>query len=122
MTRLFYPSLRTVYRAATSVLVDEWFVAAVVYTKYVCRRAWATFSGRNDSAAVLQGAIKTYLDKELKALYNGKYTFDVTVYQTAEEQQLGYIQHVKLSITAPATMRVLDVDIEVNRENFVPEE
>ena len=122
MTRLFYPSLRTVYRAATSVLVDEWFVAAVVYAKYVCRRAWATFSGRNDTASVLQGMIKKYLDSELAHLFNGKYAFDVSVYQTAEEQELGYIQHVKLSITSGATMRVLDVDIEVNREGFVPEE
>ena len=122
MTRLFYPSLRTVYRAATSVLVDEWFVAAVVYAKYVCRRAWATFSGRNDTASILQGAIKKYLDTELGHLFNGKYSFTVSVYQTAEEQELGYIQHVKLSITSGATMRVLDVDIEVNREGFIPEE
>ena len=122
MTRLFYPALRTVYRAATSVLVDEWFVAAVVYAKYVVRRAWATFSGRNDPASVLQSLIKKYLDTEIGFLFNGKYAFDVSVYQTAEEQELGYIQHVKLSITSGATMRVLDVDIEVNREGFVPEE
>jgi len=122
MTRLFYPALRTVYRAATSVLVDEWFVAAVVYAKYVAKRAWAQFSGRNDSAPVLQGAIKAYLDKELAALFNNKYTFETTVYQTADEQEIGYIQHVKMSITSPATMRVLDVDIEVNREGFTPEE
>ena len=122
MTRLFYPALRTVYRAATSVLVDEWFVAAVVYAKYVAKHAWATFSGRNDSAAILQGAIKQYLDNELAALFNNKYTFETAVYQTAEEQEIGYIQHVKMSITSPATMRVLDVDIEVNREGFTPEE
>jgi hypothetical protein len=122
MTRLFYPSLRTVYRAATSVLVDEWVVAAVVYAKYVCRRAWARFSGRNDYAAELQGMIKAYLDVELDKLFNSKYTYDVSVYQTAEEQELGYIQHVKLSITFGATMRVLDVDIEVNREGYTPEE
>lgn len=122
MTRLFYPSLRTVYRAATSVLIDEWVVAAVVYTKYVARRAWARFSGRNDSASALQDAIKRYIDNELLHLFNGKYTFNVSVYQTAEEQELGYIQHVKISITFGATMRVLDVDIEVNREGFTPEE
>lgn len=122
MTRLFYPALRTVYRASTSVLVDEWFVAAVVYAKYICRHAWATFSGRNDTASILQGSIKKYLDTELGHLFNGKYAFDVSVYQTAEEQELGYIQHVKLSITSGATMRVLDVDIEVNREGFTPEE
>ena len=122
MSRIFYPSLRTVYRAATSVLIDEWFVAAIVYAKYVARRAWATHSGRNDAAAELQGAIKQYVDNGLTNLFNNKYPFVVSVYQTAEEQELGYIQHVKMSITSPATMRVLDVDIEANREGFVAEE
>ncbi len=122
MTRIFYPSLRTVYRAATSVLIDEWVVASVVYAKYVCRRAWARFSGRNDYASTLQNNIKEYLDTELANLFNGKYSFNTTVYQTAEEKELGYIQHVKLSITYGATMRVLDVDIEVNREGFTPGE
>lgn len=121
-SRVFYPSLRTVYRAETSVLVDQWFVDAVVYTKHVVRKAWAKHSGRNDRAAVIQQAIKDYLDAELGALYCGKYDFTVTVYQTEEEVKIGYIQHVKISITSPATMRVLDVDIEVNREGFTPEE
>lgn len=122
MNRIFYPSLRTVYRASTSVLIDEWFVAAVVYAKYEAKRAWAKFSGRNDPAAKLQEAIQTYLETNLAKLFNGKYTFAVSVYQTAEEQELGYIQHVRMSITSPATMRVLDVDIIVNREGFTPEE
>lgn len=122
MTRIFYPALRTVYRAETSVLVDQWFVDAVVYTKHVVRNAWGKFSGRNDKSAVLQQGIKEYLDTELSYLYNGKYDFEVSVYQTAEEQRIGYIQHVLIRLTSPATMRVLDVDIEVNREGYESEE
>lgn len=122
MSRIFYPALRTVYRAETSVLVDQWFVDAVVYTKHVVRKAWGKFSGRNDKVAVLQQGIKEYLDTELSYLYNGKYDFEVSVYQTAEEQRIGYIQHVLIRLTSPATMRVLDVDIEVNREGYNPEE
>lgn len=122
MTRIFYPALRTVYRAETSVLVDQWFVDAVVYTKHVVRKAWGKFSGRNDKDAVLQQGIKEYLDTELSYLYNGKYDFEVSVYQTAEEQRIGYIQHVLIRLTSPATMRVLDVDIEVNREGYNLEE
>ena len=122
MTRIFYPALRTVYRAETSVLVDQWFVDAVVYTKHVVRNAWGRFDGRNDKSAVLQQAIKEYLDTELSYLYNGKYDFEVSVYQTAEEQRIGYIQHVLIRLTSPATMRVLDVDIEVNREGYESEE
>ena len=121
MSRIFYPALRTVYRADTSVLVDQWFVDAVVYTKHVVRNAWGRYTGRNDKSAVLQQAIKAYLDAELSYLYCGKYDFTVTVYQTTEEQKIGYIQHVRIQITSPATMRVLDVDIEVNREGYMSE-
>lgn len=121
MSRIHFPALRTVYRAETSVLVDQWFVDAVIYTKHVVRKAWARHSGRNDSTAVLQAAIKNYLDTELTNLYAGKYTFEVTVYQTEEEKAMGYVQHVKVKLTSGAQFRVLVVDIEVNREGFDPE-
>ena len=118
MTRIFYPALRTVYRAETSVLVDQWVVDSLVYTKHECRKAWARFSGRNDKQAVLEAEIKNYLEERLAYLYNGKYDFTVTVYKTEEEQKIGYIEHVKLKLVYPATMRVMNFDIEVNREGF----
>ena len=121
MTRIFYPALRTVYREETSVLTDQWVVDALVYTKHECRKAWARFSGRNDKQAVLEAAIKNYLEEKLAYLYNGKYDFVVTVYKTEEEQKLGYVEHVKLKLIFPATLRVINFDIEVNREGFEQE-
>ena len=118
MTRIFYPALRTVYRAETSVLTDQWVVDALVYTKHECRKAWARFSGRNDKQAVLEAAIKNYLEERLAYLYNNKYDFTVEVYKTEEEQKLGYVEHVKLKLVFPATMRVINFDIEVNREGY----
>jgi len=121
MSRIFYPALRTVYRHDTSILSDQWDVDALIYTKHECRKAWAHFVGRNDRRADLQAAIKKYLEEKLAYLYSGKFDFEVTVYQTEEEQKIGYIQHVKLKITFPATLRVLIFDIEVNREGYNPE-
>ena len=118
MTRIFYPALRTVYREATSVLTDQWVVDALIYTKHECRKAWARFSGRNTPQAILEDEIKNYLENKLAYLYNGKYEFSVTVYKTEEEQKIGYIEHVKLKLTFPATMRVMIFDIEVNREGY----
>jgi len=121
MSRIFYPALRTVYRHDTSILSDQWDVDALIYTKHECRKAWAHFVGRNDRVAELQEAIKRYLEEKLAYLYSGKFDFEVTVYQTEEEQKIGYIQHVKLKLTFPATLRVLIFDIEVNREGYTPE-
>ena len=122
MKRIFYPALRTVYREETSVLVDQWVVDALIYTKHECRKAWAKFSGRNDKQAIIEDAIKNYLEATLADLYNGKYGFSVDVYKTEEEQKIGYVEHVKLRLEFPATMRVIVFDIEVNREGFTPEE
>lgn len=119
--RIFYPSLRTVYRYDTSILCDQWDVDAIIYTKHECRKAWAKFVGRNDRVADLQKAIKMYLQDTLQALYNGKFDFVVEVYQTEEEKKIGYIQHVRLELTFPATMRVMVFDIEVNREGYSAE-
>jgi len=116
MTRIFYPALRTVYLADTSVLTDQWFVDAIVYTKHVIRMAWATHVGRNDPSAILDGDIIAYLTSELTKLYNGKYTFDATVVTSEEELKLGYVKRILVRITSPATLRVLEVDVEVNRE------
>lgn len=122
MKRLFYPSLRTVYRAASSVLVDEWFVAAVCYAKYVVHETWAHYSGRNDYASELQGSMKSTLDRKLMHLFNNKYAFSSSVYQTADEKEIGYVQHVRLAIEGHSTFRVADVDIITNRENFTTAE
>lgn len=116
MTRIFYPALRTVYLADSSILTDQWFVDALVYTKHVIRSAWSTHVGRNDPSAVLDGDIIAYLTSELTKLYSGKYNFDAAVITSEEERRLGYIKRVLVRITSPATLRVLEVDVEVNRE------
>lgn len=122
MTRLFYPALRTVYPYETSALVDQWFVDAIVYTKHEIRQSWGKHTGRNDYTDVLQADITKDLENRIGTLFGGKYRFTVRVYQTAEEAKIGYIQHVAVSITAPNTNRVWDVDIIVGREGYSPEE
>ena len=122
MREIFYPALRTVYRHETSILVDQWDVDALIYMKHECRYVWARFVGRNDKRAVLQAGIKKELEKRLSKLLSNKYEVEVEVYQTEEEQKKGYIQHVRLRITFPATLRQIIYDIEVNREGYNPEE
>lgn len=117
MTRIFYPSQRTVYRADSSALTDLWFVDAIVYTKHVIRQTWATHVGRNDFADVLDRDIIAFITNELTALFNGKYVFETGIVTSEEERKLGYIKRVLVRITSPSTLRVLEVDVEVNRES-----
>lgn len=118
MEKLHFPALRTVYRYDTSVLVDMQFVSALTYAKHEIRKSWAKFSGTSMPAAILEENAAKDLTERIGKLFNNKYTFDVRVYQTEEEMKLGYVHHVTISVTAPATNRVWDVDIVAYRENY----
>lgn len=118
MKRFFYPSIRSVYRYDTSALVDAWFVDFIVYCKHEVRQCWTTHVGRNEYTGALQELLRKDLVSRISRLSNGKYRFDVIIYQSEEEAKLGYVQHVLLKITAPNTFRVMDVDIEVYREGY----
>lgn len=83
---------------------------------------WAHYSGRNDYASELQGSMKSTLDRKLMHLFNNKYAFASSVYQTADEKEIGYVQHVRLAVEGHSTFRVADVDIITNRENFTTAE
>lgn len=120
MTGVHYASVRSCYKYDTSVLVDDIFTDAIIYTKHIVRQYWAKYAGVTLPAAILQAQITNDLTKALGHLYNNKYVFTITVFQTEEEKKIGYIQHVQVSITAPATNRVWIVDIICNRENFNP--
>lgn len=115
---IHYPALRSVYRHDTSVLASANFVQAVVYTKHIVRTSWAIFAGVERDADTLHKQIVDDLTPRLNTLYNGKYNFTVSAYQTDLEKQLGYVHHVVVSIEGPGQNRVWDVDIICTRQNF----
>lgn len=118
MTQLHYASLRTVYRYDTSVLTIDDFSNALIYTKHEIRQSWAVFAGVTLSAGVLRSQITNDLTKRLDRVYNNRYTFTITVYQTEEEANLGYVHHIRVVLTSPANNRVWEVDLVCTRENF----
>lgn len=117
---LHYASIRSVYKYDTSVLVDDIFTDAIVYSKHAIRQLWAKYAGVTRPAAILQAQIAADATTVLGALYNNKYVFSVAVTQNADEKKIGYIQHVTVNLTSPATNRVWLVDIVCNRENYTP--
>lgn len=118
MTSLHYPSVRSVYPYDTSVLVDAEFVDCIVYMKHIVRQSWAVHVGLTKSFAILKQLIETDLSGRLNDMIRGKYVTETTVYQTDEEKKIGFIDHVLVKITSPATSRVWLVDIECHRENY----
>lgn len=122
MDNLHFPSIRTVYKYDTSVLLDDEFTDAIVFTKQAARDSWATYTGMDSPQAEYESLIVSDLTARLHRIFNGRYTFTVEAYQTAEEARRGYVQHIAITIYAPAVKRVWLVDVICRRENFNPAE
>lgn len=120
MDNLHFPSVRTVYKYDTSVLLDDEFTDAIVFTKQAARDSWATYVGMDTPQAEYESLVVADVTARLHRIYNGRYTFTVEAYQTAEEARRGYVQHVAITIYAPAIKRVWLVDVICRRENFNP--
>lgn len=121
MTHYHYACVRTVYRYETSILVDAGVVDALCFMKDEVRRSWATWSGSTRPAGELNKLITEDLNARFSYLLNGKYDFNVNVYQTDEDMKLGYVRHVDIQLIAPGTNRVWLATIICRRENFTPE-
>jgi len=120
--RLHYAALRSVYRYETSVLVDRGVVNALVFSKDIVRKSWAKFAGVKMWSAELNDRITKDLTQRLSYMLNGKYTAEVSVYQTDEDVKLGYTRHVDIILTSPATNRVWQTTIICRREGYLPTE
>ena len=120
MDNLHFPSIRTVYKYDTSVLLDDEFTDAIVFVKQAARDSWATYVGMDTPQTIYEALITKDLSARLLQIFNGRYTFDVQAYQTVEEANRGYVQHVAITITAPAVKRVWLVDVICRREGFDP--
>lgn len=118
MDNLHFPSIRTVYKYDTSVLLDDEFTDAIVFVKQAARDSWATYVGMDLPQSEYEALVVKDLTARLTEIFNGRYTFSVEAYQTAEEAKRGYVQHVAITIWAPAVKRVWLVDVICRRENF----
>ena len=118
MDNLHFPSIRTVYKYDTSVLLDDEFTDTIVFVKQAARDSWATYVGMDTEQAVYEALIVKDLTARLMEIFNGRYSFTVEAYQTAEEKNRGYVQHVVVNIISGAVKRVWLVDVVCRREGL----
>lgn len=117
---IHYASCRSIYKYDTSVLCDMGTVRAVTFCKDIIRKEWAIWAGSKRKADDLNERITKALTNKLATMLNQKYDFSVNVYQTDEDKKYGFVRHVDLTLTSPATNRVWLSTIIVRREGFDP--
>jgi len=115
---IHYAACRSIYKYDTSVLCDMGTVRAVTFAKDIIRKEWAIWAGSKRKADDLNARITKALTNKIATMLNQKYDFSVSVYQTDEDKQYGYVRHVDLTVTSPATNRVWLATIIVKREGF----
>lgn len=116
--RYHFAALRTCYDNDTSLLSDDSFVRMIVYTKHEVRQTWAKYAGVKAPINNLQAALKRDVEGRLTKMFNGKYAFNVRVYQTETDLLLGYVQRVEINITSGAPYRVGVFEIVCYREGY----
>ncbi len=116
--QLFYPAIRSIYPATTSVLTNDNFTDVVVGAKGICWTVWAEESGNDDSQLIVAENLRSKTLARITAMLNGKGSVEVNVYQTLEDQKLGYINRINVTITWGAMQYVNVFNIICKRENY----
>ena len=115
-TVFFYPSLRTVYNNDTSLLSDDEISDRILYGFKIARRVWATYSGVRRSGQKLFSTIKQEIDREMSAAFGtDDVTVTSTVFQTAEDSNLGYSISINLNFRGNPSIREFNFNVNVVR-------
>ena len=113
---IFYPSLRTVYPNDTSLLSDDEISDRIIYMFKICRAVWAKYAGVRQAPAKLYPLIQRDINNECAlAFASDNINVAATVFQTAEDANLGYSISVNLNVTANMPMRQMNFNVIVAR-------
>jgi len=119
MTHLHFPGLKSIYDNDTSVLSTDSFTNTVVYIKQLVLPVWAKYAGLDDANTnAIYAQVINELETKLSSMLAGRYGFNVSMYQTEEERNLGYAHHVNIELTGGPAQRVWNLDIICKRTGF----
>lgn len=115
-TSLFYPSLRTVYPNDTSLLSDDEISDRIIYMFKICRAVWAKYAGKRGDPVKLRSLIQDDINNLCAEAFSGDdITVSATVFQTAQDANLGYAQSVNLVVSGRLPVRVMNFNVIVQR-------
>lgn len=113
---IFYPSLRTVYPNDTSLLSDDEVSDRIIYMFKICRKIWAKYAGVRKAAKKLYPLIERDINNQCAEAFSGDdITVVATVFQSAQDANLGYQVSVNLAITGSLPLRTMNFNVVVAR-------
>jgi len=116
MNVIFYPDLRTVYEDDTSLLSNEEMSDYVSYAYMLSRVVWARQAGVRRPAEEMFSSIGEDMTNEINdRLKNGGVSVKVTVFQTAGDQNKGYVISANIAISSAMPFRQGNFTVELQR-------
>lgn len=115
MSRFHYPDVRSVYPYETSLISDDIMCDILVYLKHIARYQWSVFAGRDEDAELLFGEIRNDISNDIYSKFGNFLRFEVSVYQTDIDKQLGFQSTIEIAVYGNMPQRVWNVLIPVRR-------
>jgi len=109
--QLFYAGLRSVYPYDTSTLLDLEFVFMICFAKQIAYKVWAQRTGSDEQSDTRFYNTKALAANLLNTMLNGRCGSTVNVYQTADEANIGYIDHIQIGLQKAKASTVHYVDV-----------
>jgi hypothetical protein len=113
---LHYPSQRTVYSNDTSLLSDCEVANRITYIRKLCRTIWSVYAGVRQPVKEIYPKIQKDIEDTLaKAFGSDNLKVKATVFQTAQDANLGYAVSINLAVTGNMAIRTFNFDVNVYR-------
>ena len=113
---IFNPFIRTTYPNDTSLLVSSEFSDRICYSFKICREVWSIYAGVDEPTKDLFPRITKDMNERLnKAFSRTKLNFYTTLFQTAQDANLGYQTSANIGVSGTPGLRVLNYTFQLSR-------
>jgi hypothetical protein len=113
---IFYPALRTVYPNDTSLLVEDEFSDIIIYMRKIAREVWTIYAGVTEPSESIWPQIEREIDNRCAFAFAGSNVrVKATLFQTAADENLGYVTSVNLAISGTPALRQMNFNVIVGR-------
>jgi len=113
---IFYPALRTVFPNDTSLLVEDEFSDVIIYMRKIAREVWTIYAGVTEPSESIWPQIEREIDNRCAFAFAGSNVrVKATLFQTAADENLGYVTSVNLAISGTPALRQMNFNVIVGR-------
>ena len=119
MDTLFFAGVRSVFDNDTSVLASDTFADASIFLKQLALVIYNKYASvESVNTADLYNLVTKEASESFNHMLGGRYTAEVSMYQTEEESKIGFIHHMRVVLTGGPAFRVVNLDIVCKRTGF----